>query len=75
MKVTSQVVDEYSSKGFRLLAMAVGYLPELASLDLQSTSQQQLEKMCTQVELLGLVVMSNHVRPDSRETVTQLQEG
>ena len=71
----AQVVDDYSSKGYRLLAMAVGTLPTLNEADLSGLSQQQLEMRCSQIELLALVVLTNHVRPDSRDTITQLQDG
>lgn len=71
----AQVVDDYSSKGYRLLAMAVGTLPKLDEADLPGLSQQQLEMQCSQMELLALVVLTNHVRPDSRDTITQLQDG
>lgn len=72
--VDVQVVDDYSSKGCRLLAMAVGTIPKLNGADLPQLSQQQLEMQCSQIELLALVVLTNHVRPDSRETVTELQD-
>ena len=71
----AQVVDDYSSKGYRLLAMAMGTLPKLDEADLPGLSQQQLEMQCSQIELLALVVLTNHVRPDSRDTITQLQDG
>lgn len=68
-----QVVDNFSSRG--LLALAVGILPNLAALDLPRMSQQQLEKHCSQIDLLALVVLTKHVRPDSKDTVAQLQQG
>ena len=70
-----QVVDDYSSKGYRLLAMAVGTLPKPDEADLSKLSMQQLEMQCSRIELLALVVLTNHVRPDSKDTITQLQEG
>lgn len=69
------MVDDYSSMGYRVLAMAVGTLPQLKDADLPQLSQQQLEMQCSQIELLALVVLTDHLRPDSRETVSQLQKG
>ena len=69
-----QVTDELSSKAFRLMALAVGTLPNVSKLDVQHMSQQQLEKRAEKLEMLGLIVLTNHVRPDSRSTVTELQD-
>ena len=37
-------------------------------------SQEQLEKEVQHFELLGLLVLSNHLRPDSNGTITELQQ-
>ena len=68
------MTDELSSKAFRLMALAMGVLPDISKLDLQHMTQQQLEKRAHKLELLGLIVLTNHVRPDSRQTVTELQD-
>ena len=70
-----QVVDGLSKKSFRLMAMAVGTVPNVHQLDLSRMSQQQVCAHASSFELLCLIVLSNHVRPDSRDTLTQLQEG
>ena len=57
------------------MAMAVGTIPNVHQLDLSRMSQQQVSAHATGFELLCLIVLSNHVRPDSRDTLTQLQEG
>lgn len=69
-----QMVDLYASQSFRLQAIACGVIRGVAKLDLTSLSLQQLEKSAGHMDLLGLVVMSNHVRPDSKETVAHLQD-
>ena len=69
------MVDDYSSKSFRLLAMAVGIIPNVGSLDLHNMTQQQIEAEAVDMELLALVILTNPVRPDSKPTITQLQEG
>ncbi len=70
-----QVVDKYSKESFRLMALAVGKLAHVDQLDLSVLSQQQAEAHATGFELLGLIVLSNHVRPDSRDAILELQRG
>ncbi|KAL0053576.1 hypothetical protein WJX82_007835 [Trebouxia sp. C0006] len=70
-----QVVDDYSSKCFRLLAVAVGVIPHVNQLDLPRMTQQQVEAAAVNLQLLGLVVLNNSVRPDSKETISQVQDG
>lgn len=69
------MTDDYSSKSFRLLAMAVGVIPEAAKLSLLQMTQQQVEASAVNMQLLCLVVLTDNVRPDSKATITQLQEG
>ncbi len=70
-----QVVDDYSSKSFRLLAMAVGVIHNAKELNLAMMTQQQVEACAVHMQLLSLVVLTNNVRPDSKDTITHLQEG
>ena len=70
-----QVVDDYSRKSFRLLAMAVGVIPNAEELNLAMMTQQQVEACAVHMQLLSLVVLTNNVRPDSKDTITHLQEG
>ena len=69
-----QVVDDYASKSFRLLAVAFGSLRDVAKLDLASMPLQALERHAGHMDLLGLVVMTNHLRTDSKETISHLQD-
>ncbi|DBA71770.1 TPA: hypothetical protein ACH3X2_011036 [Trebouxia sp. C0005] len=71
----NQVMDEYSSKSFRLLAMAMGVIPNAAGLDFATMTQQQVEACAVHMQLLSLVVLTNNVRSDSRDTITHLQDG
>ena len=70
-----QVVDEYSSNSFRLLAMAVGVIKHASELNLAQMTSQQVEARATNMRLLCLVVLTNNVRPDSKDTIAHLQEG
>ena len=70
-----KVVDDFSSKSFRLLAMAVGVIPKAAKLKLAHMTQQQIEASAIHMHLLSLVVLSNNIRSDSKATIAQLQEG
>ena len=56
------------------MVMAVGVVPNVHQLDLVRMSQQQLEAEAMNFELLGLIVLSNPVRPDSKTTMTRLQD-
>ncbi len=69
------MVDEYSSKCFRLLAVAAGVIPDVNQLDLPRMTQQQVEASAVNLQLLGLVVLANSIRPDSKDTITQVQDG
>lgn len=68
-----QVVNSYASQGFRLLSIAVGVVHGTSKMDFTSMSLPVLEKQAGHMHLLGLVVMTNHLRPDSRDTITHLQ--
>ena len=68
-------MDEYSSKSFRLLAGAVGIIRDADQLDLARMTQQQVEACATNMQLLSLVVLTNSVRKDSRQTIHQMQDG
>ena len=69
-----QVVDEHASKSLRLLAIASGSLLDVAKLDLASMPLQALERRAGHMDLLGLVVMTNHLRADSKDTISHLQD-
>ena len=71
----AQVVDDYCSKSFRLLAMAVGTIQNASKLNLAHMTPQQVEASATNMRLLALIVLTNNMRPDSKETIARLQEG
>ena len=68
------MVDNYASQTYRLLGLACGVLHRAANLDLASMSLQALERGAGHLDLLGLVVMTNHLRPDSKDTISHLQD-
>ena len=72
--VAMQTTDELSSRSLRLMALAVGVLPDVHNLDVQRMSQQQLEEKAVHLELLGLLMLTNRLRPDSKRTVAELQD-
>ena len=69
-----QVVDDWSAQSYRVLAVALAEVRHVNKLKLASMSQQDVEQHAGQLKLLGLIILSNHVNPDSKETVQQLQE-
>ena len=68
-------MDDYSSKSFRLLAMAMGVIPNAVGLDFAVMTQHQVEACAVHMQLLSLVVLTNNVRSDSKDTITHLQDG
>lgn len=71
----AQVMDDYSSRSFRLLAGAAGVIRDADKLDMLRMTQQQVEACATNMQLLCLVVLTNSVRKDSRQTISELQDG
>ena len=69
-----QVVDNYSGQSYRLLALAGGVLHGATSMNLAAASQQQIESRVGSLDVLGLCVLSNHLRNDSKDTIQRLQE-
>jgi magnesium-transporting ATPase (P-type) len=69
-----QLVDEWSGQSYRVLAIALAQVPSVASLNLASMSQQQVEDQAGPFELVGLTILSNLLNSDSKATVKQLQE-
>lgn len=57
------------------MAMAVGVLHNVDTLDLPHMSLAEIEAHALQLEMLSLIVLSNQIRPDSRAVITQLQQG
>lgn len=70
---TVQVIDDYSSRSFRLLAVAAGRLHGMDKMDMGHATIQSLEKRC-KLHLLGLTVLSNPLRPESKSTISELQD-
>ena len=69
-----QVVDHYCGQSFRLMALAKGVLREQDRQSLCLMCQEQLEKHVKRFELLGLLVLSNQLRKDSKPAITELQQ-
>ena len=70
-----QVLDDYSTKSFRLLAVAAGVIKNVRKMDLSRMTQQQVELRAVDMQLLGLVVLTTSLRTDARQTVDQVQDG
>lgn len=69
-----QVLAQYAGQSFRLLAVAGGALSNVSPAELAGMDQQQAEARCGPLELLGLQVLSNRLRPSSRQVVTHLRD-
>lgn len=69
-----QVLVKHAGRSFRLLALAVGTLKGVSAAELAEMDLQQMEARCGALDLLGLQVLSNNLRPGSKETITNLQD-
>ena len=56
------------------MAVAVGELRDVSPAELAGMSQQEAEALAGPMDLLGLLVLSNHLHASSRDTITSLQE-
>ena len=56
------------------MALAVGTLPHVHQLDLSVMSHQDIEARAENLEMLSLIVLTNHIRPDSKTTIRELQD-
>lgn len=56
------------------MALAVGTLPHVHNLDLSVMSHQDIEGHAENLEMLSLIVLTNHVRPDSKPAIEELQD-
>ena len=57
-----------------MLALAAGALTHVNAERLASMDQQEAEAHCSHMELLALLVLSNHAHPSSQDTITDLHE-
>ena len=71
---TLQVVDSFSSKSLRLMAIAVGIIPDAHAQDFSQMVRHEIESAATNLELLCLVVLTNNIREDSQDTIREVQE-
>lgn len=69
-----QVLVKHAGQSFRLLALAVGTLKGVSAAELAEMDLQQMEARCGALDLLGLQVLSNNLRPGSKETIANLQD-
>ncbi len=61
-------------QGYRLLALAGGVVHGVEQLHLGSMTLPQLEARTHNIRLLGLIVLTDHLRHDSKETVQHLKD-
>ena len=69
-----QMLDTYSGHSFRLMALAMGIIPCVASLDLKHMPQTHIEAIATPLRMLGVIVLSNPIKADSKDIIGELQE-
>ena len=54
------------------MALAVGTLKNVTAAELTNMDQQQAERRCERMHLLGLLVLSNHLHHASKDTIGKL---
>ncbi len=69
-----QMLNTYSNHSFRLMALAVGVIPDVATLAVHQMSLAQIEAHAGELQLLGIIVLSNPIKADSKDTITELQD-
>ncbi|DBA85704.1 TPA: hypothetical protein ACH3X1_005275 [Trebouxia sp. C0004] len=69
-----RVVDDWTSRSFRLLALAAGTIKHFSRLNVSSLTLQQAEAAVSHMSLVGVMVITNQLRPDSRDTIAELQD-
>ncbi len=69
-----QMRDSYSGHSFRLMALAVGVLPCVADLEVTHMLQSEIEVQAGPLQLLGIMVLTNPIKADSKDIVAELQD-
>lgn len=67
-------MDDWSSRSFRLLALAAGTIKNFKHLEGTTLTMQQAEAAVTHMSLVGLLVVTNALRADSKDTIAELQD-
>lgn len=70
----TQVVDDWTSRSFRLLALAAGTIKNFSKLSDSNLTLQQAEAAVSHMSLVGLMVVTNQLRPDSKDKISELQD-
>lgn len=66
-----RVLGQYTREGLRVLALAAAEVSHLPDSALQTYSQEQLESAVA-LQLVGLAVMANPLRPDTAGVIDTL---
>ena len=69
-----QTVDDWTSRSFRLLALAAGTIKNFKHLDASSLTLPQAEAAVSHMSLVGVLVVTNALRGDSKDTIAELQD-
>ena len=67
-------MDDWSSRSFRLLALATGTIKNFKQLEGAGLTMQQAEAAVSHMSLVGLLVITNALRADSKDTIAELQD-
>lgn len=67
-----QILNENTSKGRRVIALAYKYLPNFDIEQIDYLNRKDVEK---DLKFLGFLVMSNNVKDNTQEAIIELKEG
>ncbi len=68
------MVDDWTSRSFRLLALAAGTIKDFGQLNMHNLTLQQAEAAVSHMSLVGVMVVTNQLRADSKDTIAELQD-
>ena len=75
LQISFDMCAGVSCKSFRLMAIASGVIKDVHKLDFSRMTQQDVEDCTTDLQLLGLVVLTNSLRPKAKQIVRDVQDG
>ena len=68
-------MDDWSSRSFRLIALAAGTLKNFSQMDMDSLTLAEAEAAVLHLSVVGVIVVTNNLREDSKRTIEELQTG
>ena len=68
----NEVLMNNTSKGKRVIALSYKYLPDFNEKDVDTVEREDIE---SDLIFLGFLVMSNNIKPNTKQSIVELKEG